>query len=35
MMAFNSRTFQFRELVSLLSIMFVTLLVQNYFHVTN
>ena len=34
MIAFNCRSFQFRELISLLLLMFCTLLVQNYYHIT-
>ena len=33
MIAFNCRSFQFRELSSLLLLMFITLLIQNYYHI--
>ena len=33
MIAFNCRSFQFRELSSLLFVMFMTLLIQNYWHI--
>lgn len=33
MISFNCRSFQFRELSSLLLMMFTTLLVQNYWHI--
>lgn len=33
MIAFNCRSFQFRELSSLLLVMFITLLLQNYYHI--
>jgi len=33
MIAFNCRSFQFRELSSLLFVMFIVLLLQNYWHI--
>ena len=33
MIAFNCRSFQFRELSSLLLVMFIVLLTQNYWHI--